>query len=189
MPRLVSLTLLSALTLPLAAIVYFVVIVLGMETFNYRDRYLSFLLADAVAFATVILGWVMVWWKAVAWTSRRIVATSASAVGACAVGVVLGMMMAAVTREEELGLFIGGCAMIILWMVAASMIWRTSPLELAQSRSETPAPAAGVAEVKCPRCQYVLNGLREARCPECGEIYTLDALFAAQRPDAALDVG
>ena len=189
MPRLVSLTLLSALMLPAAAIVYFVVVVIGLETFNYRDDYLAFLLADVTAFATVMLGWVIVWWRAVAWTSRRITATILAAAGATIVGLIIGLVMAEVTNAEELGIFIGGCTTTILWMIAASIIWRTSPLELAQSRSESATPTLGVTDVKCPRCQYVLNGLREARCPECGEVYTLDALYAAQRPDAALDVG
>ena len=33
----------------------------------------------------------------------------------------------------------------------------------------------------CPRCGYDMRGLTEARCPECGSVYTLDSLWSAQR--------
>ncbi len=32
----------------------------------------------------------------------------------------------------------------------------------------------------CPGCNYSMVGLREARCPECGSVYTLEELVAAQ---------
>jgi hypothetical protein len=31
----------------------------------------------------------------------------------------------------------------------------------------------------CPRCDYNLRGLSEARCPECGERFTLEQLWSA----------
>lgn len=31
----------------------------------------------------------------------------------------------------------------------------------------------------CPQCGYNMTGLTQARCPECGQSYTLDRLFAA----------
>ncbi len=32
--------------------------------------------------------------------------------------------------------------------------------------------------LRCPACEYNMTGLYEARCPECGKLYTLDQLFA-----------
>ena len=43
---------------------------------------------------------------------------------------------------------------------------------------------AGDVRVNCPRCDYSMRGLSECRCPECGTIYTLDALIRLQDYDA-----
>lgn len=184
MPRLVSLTLLSALALPVGATVYFLAVVLGYEIFGWGDEELVFLLANLLTFSAVVLWWVGVWWKSVVWTPGRIAGSIAAGVGGLLVGTLLGFIVAAAANEEALGIFLGGCVAILGWLIAVCVIWRTSPLELArQQGSATDAQK----DVRCPRCQYVLNGLREARCPECGEAYTLDALFAAQQTDARME--
>ena len=38
----------------------------------------------------------------------------------------------------------------------------------------------GKMDLRCPNCNYSMTGLSEARCPECGEHYTLDDLLARQ---------
>jgi uncharacterized paraquat-inducible protein A len=30
-------------------------------------------------------------------------------------------------------------------------------------------PASGDGETRCRKCQYILRGISEPRCPECGE--------------------
>ena len=38
----------------------------------------------------------------------------------------------------------------------------------------------GLADVRCPSCNYRMVGLTESRCPECGTAYTLDELITRQ---------
>jgi hypothetical protein len=38
----------------------------------------------------------------------------------------------------------------------------------------------GTMALRCPACQYSMVGLKESRCPECGQEYTLDELLARQ---------
>lgn len=44
-----------------------------------------------------------------------------------------------------------------------------------------------IVDVRCPHCDYLLVGLRETRCPECGAQFTIDELFRRQNfaPPAA----
>jgi hypothetical protein len=39
---------------------------------------------------------------------------------------------------------------------------------------------SGVLALQCPSCGYSMVGLKEARCPECGQEYTLNDLMARQ---------
>lgn len=69
-------------------------------------------------------------------------------------------------------MFIGGGAAIVSWLVSACILWRRG------GRPAQDIAGMNAAElVICPKCGYALNGLREARCPECGEAYTLDGLY------------
>lgn len=38
----------------------------------------------------------------------------------------------------------------------------------------------GILALRCPACEYSMVGLKEARCPECGHVYTLDELVGQQ---------
>ena len=62
-------------------------------------------------------------------------------------------------------------AAIPLWLVLTLLIWRETPAE----RAERLQASAGKA-LFCPKCNYNMTGLYEARCPECGERFTLDQL-------------
>ena len=37
-------------------------------------------------------------------------------------------------------------------------------------------PTQQKPEICCPKCEYNMRGLTEAKCPECGEQFTLDQL-------------
>jgi hypothetical protein len=39
---------------------------------------------------------------------------------------------------------------------------------------------SGIIDLRCPGCDYRMVGLNEARCPECGQQYTLDELVRKQ---------
>ncbi len=100
-------------------------------------------------------------------------------------GFLIGWVAWGLTDSDSFGLFIGSSSVVLAWMVAACVLWRATPLETIRE-ARPAATGDSTAEVVCPRCRYVLNGLREARCPECGEQYTLDQLLTAQQPDGRL---
>lgn len=56
------------------------------------------------------------------------------------------------------------------YMIATAWIWREC-VGLGMT-FDRPCPL-------CPQCGYNMTGLTHARCPECGQSYTLDRLFAA----------
>jgi hypothetical protein len=55
-----------------------------------------------------------------------------------------------------------------VWMATTMWLW---PMGRVDDLSE--------AGPKCPQCGYLLVGLRQTRCPECGHEPTLDQLWAA----------
>src|SRR2546427_576734 len=61
-----------------------------------------------------------------------------------------------------------------IWAVL--LVWR----ETAAERVARMSNLVSNPTVVCPFCGYNLSGLREARCPECGASFTLDALAASQ---------
>ena len=180
MPRLVSLTLLSVLVLPAATLVYVVCFAfVGQVLRGNTDT--GFLIGGMVSFGVVVAWWAILWGRQVTWTARRWARTVIFTLASVAVGIVAGLLPLALVRGgAEFGLFIGGLVCVLSWLVCACVVWRDDA---------TPQTADGHAAadvIACPKCGYALNGLREARCPECGEVYTLDGLFAAQvRRDAA----
>jgi tRNA(Ile2) C34 agmatinyltransferase TiaS len=63
-------------------------------------------------------------------------------------------------------------------MLGTLLIWRETPVERAERLAHL-TEAAQASTPHCPRCGYNMTGLTQARCPECGSQYTLDALIAA----------
>src|SRR2546423_2402113 len=92
------------------------------------------------------------------------------------VGVVFGALCATVARGLPAApiILLGGGIVPIVWVLATVLIWRETPAE----RIARMSILGG--KVECPLCGYDLSGLREARCPECGSIFTLDQLVASQ---------
>jgi hypothetical protein len=178
MPRLVSLTLLSVLVLPAAALLYTLTIVVGYEIAGWNSDYTVWLVADAFSFALVVLWWIMLWSRSVEWTAWMISATMLATGGSILAGIAAGILAGMAINEESFGLFIGGGTSVVAWLVSACILWRRGGRIAGAAVGA--AGGTGEAIVFCPKCGYALNGLREARCPECGEIYTLDALLRAQ---------
>jgi hypothetical protein len=176
MPRLVSLTLLSVLVLPAAALVYTMAVVIGWETFGWDSEFVVWLTADALTFAMVVAWWLILWGRSIEWTSWMASATMLATGGSVLLGILAGIGAAWSINEESFGLFIGGGTSVVAWLVSACILWR-SGARMAATGGDA---AQGGAIIFCPKCGYALNGLREARCPECGEVYTLDALLRAQ---------
>jgi len=63
---------------------------------------------------------------------------------------------------------------------------------MSATRNSTPAHLAAQptdSGLRCPRCEYNLTGLTEARCPECGALFSWEAVRAAaeRRPTIAFE--
>jgi hypothetical protein len=172
MPRLVSLTLLSVLVLPAGGLLYTVLVAAGYRWYGWTADLAVWLGAGAVTLAFVIGWWLLLWGRSVTWSSRMIVRSLIVTGLSLLVGLAAGGLSALVDIDITFSLFVGTTAAIVAWLVFACIIW-------GQAGASAPA-CPNETLVICPRCGYALNGLREARCPECGEAYTLDELMRAQ---------
>jgi len=134
----------------------------------------SGLVANAVSATIFGITWLELWKNSIHWTRWRKVLIMLSVVWSAAVGAGIGAAVSLLTRVPDGGGWVlGGIAWWGTWIISTMLIWR-------ESGTERATRLAGGA-VHCPKCRYSLTGLREARCPECGEAFTLDALFAAQK--------
>jgi hypothetical protein len=177
MPRLVSLTLLSLLAAPCGAIIYFMMIVGMYEVFGWRAHVVAFSAAGIVGNIVVAAWWLLLWRRSVRWTAWRVRATIVAAIFSILFALIVGLSFGAWVRETDLGIFLAACLSIFTWLTCVCIIWRDRAADL------TTMNDTAERDVACPKCRYAMTGLREARCPECGEQYTLDQLFAAQRID------
>lgn len=133
----------------------------------------ALLWADVLAALLLALAWIAIWARTVRWTTARVVRTGLATVLSVLAALLVYALNAAVTGYDEPGIILAGVCWAALWIGATAIIWRESAQERAM---RTGAPDGMV--LGCPRCGYNLRGLHEARCPECGTQYTLDALFA-----------
>jgi hypothetical protein len=131
-----------------------------------QDAELPSLLSNALAGCILMIGWWAVWRTAVCWTPGRVGLTIfAAAAAAAATGALVLFDHLLFGRNNpyvdlwDLGGYCGAC----VWFVATAFIWRG-------------AATGFVPTLPCPKCGYDLRGLHEARCPECGTVYTLEEL-------------
>lgn len=80
----------------------------------------------------------------------------------------------AAVRNEEPAI----AAWLLLMCSVLILIWL--PAVAARRRAGGVFNADDTVDVTCPACGYSLIGLRDLRCPECGETFTIDELIAAQ---------
>ncbi len=187
MPRLVSLTLLSVLVLPAAALVYTLAVVVGYDRFGWSADVPVWMLANTLTFGMVVGWWLLLWGGSIDWTGRMASLTLLATGGSILLGGAAGILAGIAIDEASFGMFIGGGSAVVAWLVFVCILWRRGGRIVGADPGAAAGP--GGAMVYCPKCGYALNGLREARCPECGEIYTLDALLASQPSfDAGADL-
>ena len=122
--------------------------------------------------------WLLLWRRSVRWTNARVGKTALAAVGSLAGGsaVAAGALAVIPQIPTPIAVLIGGGVVPIVWVLATVLMWRETPAE----RVERMSGLLGKNAIVCPICGYNLAGLRQARCPECGAVYTLDDLVAAQ---------
>jgi hypothetical protein len=175
MSYLISRILLAILMLPLAGLAYVITFAAWIESSNYypnRER-LGWVFGGGVAWIFMAVWWYLLWRGSVRWTPQRRVKSLASMGLAAVAGIFVGG--ATWNIDDDLGCFTGSVAAPILWLCASCFIWRETAIE----RTER-VRSGGKGAIVCPTCGYNLTGLKEARCPECGAIFTIDELVAAQ---------
>ncbi len=177
MTALVARILLAIIMLPLAVCLALGLLILLMRSRNAQQES-AFLLSHLATGVFVILYWILLWRRSVRWTSHRVTSTWLSILGCVIVGILIGVAMAEVIRDETFGVFFGSVSALSMWLAGTVLIWR----ETAAERAERVRQAAGDV-LFCPKCGYNMTGLYEARCPECGSRYTLDQLAAAQKQE------
>lgn len=182
MTQLLARIMLALLMLPLASLVYLLAFAFFEAELFRRDE-LALLLAGVVSAVFVAVYWVLLWHRTVRWTEARVWTTIGVSVLAIALSLALGAWMGMMV-EEELGVFVGTTATILLWLVGTVFAWRETAAERA-ARFGTGRD--GSSAIACPHCGYNLTGLASIQCPECGARFTLDELLAARRVDAEID--
>ncbi|UCG32391.1 MAG: hypothetical protein JSU68_12075 [Phycisphaerales bacterium] len=127
--------------------------------------------ANALTAAVVSAGWVLTWRRGVEWNPlrrRHTVLLSLALVLSCgACGLIDGSTDYIDTLCLTIPLALAG-----LFMIATARLWQ-GPL------AAVPVLVEEFVQPHCPACGYNMTGLDRARCPECGEAYTLEVLFAA----------
>lgn len=131
----------------------------------------DYLLAFAVAVGLYLVVLVVLWWPfataALLWRA----ATYTLALWAIVGFVLLWLDTYNGWHEEQAmwATFLLGCGLTLVGWLSFARAQRVS------------WTSAADAPVRCVVCGYRLGGQREAGCPECGAVYTLDELFAKQR--------
>lgn len=187
MTRLVARLVLAMLTLPVAGAAFVIGVVVLAVTTPFGPEYYHALALWCAVYAVTGAYWVFIWRSAVVWTRRRVYGTALAAPLSVGAGLIFGAVVwlfaspqAGADEALLVATFLGGGVPPIVWVLATVVLWRETTQErIARVRG------TGAETLVCPACGYSMVGQREARCPECGASYTLDALVAAQpRADA-----
>ncbi len=173
MSRLLARIMLAIFMLPVAALVWVVVFVILYEDLLRRREEQCFLVSGLVTAAFVGGYWVLLWRRSVRWNAPRLFGSVGLALGAVAVGGLVGWPMDRL--EHGLGSFLFGPVTTFAWLVGTVFLWRETRGERA-SRLD----ARSGTSLVCPACGYNLTGLNQATCPECGVSYSIDELLASQ---------
>ena len=175
MTRLVARLVLAMLILPMSgALLVLLVTVFALQ--GGRPEVYRIVIVWLIVYAFIATYWVLLWRNLVRWTHVR---KRQSIV----VGILTPLICSLITfaLHSALGsdpfgsVLLGGAIPPIAWVLATVLIWQeTADERMAQ------ITAAGTDTVVCPNCGYNMTGLREARCPECGSVFTIDQLLSGQ---------
>ncbi len=183
MSQLISRILLTVLLFPSAGLILFISFIFA-ERLVFRNEDSAIVLCAALTCAYMIGYWLLLWRRAVTWTTRRWQLTFGASAAALAIGTGLGICIhIAVPYSDSMNVVVGSLSGTVFWMIATVIIWR-------ETRGERGArlARAGAEALVCPSCGYNLTGLHEARCPECGASFTLNDLLASQPRRAQAEV-
>lgn len=175
MTRLIARLILAMLILPLSGAL-FVLLMAVITSQGGPPEVYPLAIVWVIVYVFIAVYWVLLWCNLVCWTRDRTRRTIVSGL----LALLLGYLIAVVVRFAFGGpVFVsalfGGGLPPIAWVLATVLIWR----ETAEERMAR-ITAAGTDTVLCPNCGYNMTGLREARCPECGSVFTIDQLVSGQ---------
>lgn len=175
MTRLIARLILAMLILPLSGSL-FVLLMAVITSQGGPPEVYQLVIVWVIVYVFIAVYWVLLWYNLVRWTHDRTRQTIVAGI----LALLLGYLIALVVRFAFGGpLFVsvlfGGGLPPIAWVLATVLIWRETPEERMARIT-----AAGTDTVLCPNCGYNMTGLREARCPECGSVFTIDQLLSGQ---------
>jgi hypothetical protein len=179
--------LLAVIALFAVPIVYFIVLVIAIESRLFGGRHgdaTGLVIATIVSAIYLIAAWVAVWRGTVRWTRLRTGLTVAVTFAAAIAALVVVLLISETIREEEVAIVIGAMGWAVLWLGAVTLVWRETHAERAARLR-----AMGTDAIACPHCGYNLTGLKSTQCPECGTQYTTDQLVAAAVRRDELETG
>jgi hypothetical protein len=168
---------LTIFLLPAAAILYTIAVAsintsTRMSGTYYYNRSWPWIAAALITWPFIGIYWILLWRRAVKWTSARIWCTLLAAAGAVIVGGIAGLSTRFI--DDEFSYFVFSSVTPLVWLPVTVLIWRESALERA-------ARLGGLGStVTCPMCGYNLKGLKTTQCPECGTTFALDELLERQ---------
>lgn len=175
MTRIIARLVLAMLILPFAGIVFVAMFAADAGIAGRPDTE-GVLVAWITTHLFVVIYWIGIWRSSVRWTQRRVVSTLGTVgLGAMGAALAIGALRNFAKIPMEPCVLFGNAVFPLVFVFTSVHIWRESPAE----RFERTA-RRGVDTVACPICGYNMTGLREARCPECGAVFTLDELLTAQ---------
>ncbi|MCA9257312.1 MAG: hypothetical protein KDA33_16815 [Phycisphaerales bacterium] len=179
MTHIIARLLLAMLGAPLALVILIAGLCIDVAT-GGRPDFNGILLSWVATDLFIVVYWVLIWRSSVRWNVPRVRQTLAAiGLGAFAVFVGVYSLKEFARVPLEPATIFGGILFPIVFTLLTIVNWRETPAERAARIRDR-----GAEFVLCSTCGYNLAGLREARCPECGTVFTLDELFAAQRPPA-----
>ncbi len=161
------LALIAIASTPVAYVLLFVSIERTWLRADHEALWVTSILTGLV----LIVAWILVWRQHVIGTGDRVRMTAAAVIWSSVPAFLIGAWVESLSGwSRGGGPVFGGAVWALCWLASTALIWRERPGE----RSDSIAP-----DIRCTACGYSMNGLREARCPECGRQSTLDELLTA----------
>lgn len=132
----------------------------------------AFVVASVVSVIVFSIGWSLLWRPEVSTHRKWRGQAAKTALFSIIIALGLGILVTLATRQEEFALVLASMVYVALFCSGTATAWRETLSERALRIKQTKSII-----LKCSKCGYDMTGLHEARCPECGTLYTLDELF------------
>ena len=174
MTRLIARLVLAMLILPLSGALF--VLLVTVVTSQGAPEVYQLVIVWMIVYAFIAVYWILLWCNLVRWTRERKRQTIVAGLLALLICYLIAFAVHSAFGGPAFGfVLLGGGVPPIAWVLATVLIWReTTDERMAR------ITAAGTDTVVCPNCGYNMTGLREARCPECGSVFTIDQLLSGQ---------